>query len=276
MRKRLPHHYLGLAGVPADASFPVLWTGRFFLALMSVVALALLSDWSTHWVDQLPTYVRFGYRALLWLSFALEVAVLTALVADKRQYLRTNWLKCAIVWSGVPLLFFYHHPWIYHIYQHISPFLALLILLPWCTFAERSLSDNRLLTTLITFFAVIIVAGFLMAGLDPAVHTPLEGFWWVLVTMSTVGYGDVVPTSGVGRLFASLLILAGLGFFAVVTANFASLFLRRNVQTIERESREILHVLEQLPRLKDKEDELAQTLRKLDKRLKNLEKRALE
>ena len=115
-----------------------------------------------------------------------------------------------------------------------------------------------------------MVAGCIIAGIDPSIETPWEGFWWVLVTMSTVGYGDYVPVSVLGRVFASLLILLGLGFFSIVTANFAALFLRRNVKSIEEEGRQILKLLQTLSVQNARSDEIDQTLKRLEGRLNSL------
>ena len=43
------------------------------------------------------------------------------------------------------------------------------------------------------------------------------GMWWALQTVTTVGYGDVVPVSTAGKLIASFMMLGGLSLLAVVT-----------------------------------------------------------
>ncbi len=45
-----------------------------------------------------------------------------------------------------------------------------------------------------------------------------EGTWWSLVTMSTVGYGDFVPKTAIGKTLAAGLIMSGICMFAMVTA----------------------------------------------------------
>lgn len=51
--------------------------------------------------------------------------------------------------------------------------------------------------------------------------------WWALQTVTTVGYGDVVPQSTVARLTGSLLLLGGLALISVVTATITSGFVAR-------------------------------------------------
>jgi voltage-gated potassium channel len=51
--------------------------------------------------------------------------------------------------------------------------------------------------------------------------------WWAIQTVTTVGYGDVVPTSAAGRLVATLVMLFGIGFLTVITASITSAFMEQ-------------------------------------------------
>ena len=53
------------------------------------------------------------------------------------------------------------------------------------------------------------------------------GMWWALQTVTTVGYGDVVPASVAGRILASFMLLGGLALISVVTATITSGFVAR-------------------------------------------------
>jgi hypothetical protein len=50
--------------------------------------------------------------------------------------------------------------------------------------------------------------------------------WWAVVTVTTVGYGDVYPTSVEGRIIAMVVMLFGIGFLSVLTATVASRFVK--------------------------------------------------
>ena len=50
--------------------------------------------------------------------------------------------------------------------------------------------------------------------------------WWAIVTMTTVGYGDISPETGGGKAVAIVLMLAGITIFGVITANLAAWFTR--------------------------------------------------
>jgi voltage-gated potassium channel Kch len=58
-------------------------------------------------------------------------------------------------------------------------------------------------------------------------HSIWLGMWWAVETVTTVGYGDIVPDQTAGKLIAGLLMLGGLSLIAVVTAAITSGFVSR-------------------------------------------------
>lgn len=54
-----------------------------------------------------------------------------------------------------------------------------------------------------------------------------EGLWWALVTITTVGYGDITPKTTAGRVVGSVLMVGGLLSLSLVTATVASIFIER-------------------------------------------------
>jgi voltage-gated potassium channel len=88
------------------------------------------------------------------------------------------------------------------------------------------------------------------------------GMWWALQTVTTVGYGDVVPVGTAGRIIASFLLLGGLAFLtviiAMITGGFVARYQRqassagedRVIQRIEQLSQEIEEVRAELQRLR--------------------------
>lgn len=56
------------------------------------------------------------------------------------------------------------------------------------------------------------------SGINPAIHDPSDALWWGISTLSTVGYGDVIPVTWEGRLVAGALMLLGIGLFGAITA----------------------------------------------------------
>jgi voltage-gated potassium channel len=121
---------------------------------------------------------------------------------------------------------------------------------PLHTFLRR----RRRLTWLqaLTLVAAVSTTGMLGAAAlltqtDPQRFPSLGvALWWAAATVTTVGYGDVVPTSPVGRLIAATLMFIGIASFAFLTAVAASAIVVSAVgeeeQQIEREEREIQRI----------------------------------
>lgn len=55
----------------------------------------------------------------------------------------------------------------------------------------------------------------------------VESFWWSITTLTTVGYGDVVPITGAGKIIASFMALLGIAVVALPTAIISSSFIER-------------------------------------------------
>ena len=99
------------------------------------------------------------------------------------------------------------------------------------------------LTLGIFAFVVIFISSVLIYVMegnrpDSPIHTMFEAVYWSLVTISTVGYGDIVPVSQEGRFVAMIVIIAGISVLAFTTSLFVSAFTEkldeiREIKTIE-------------------------------------------
>jgi voltage-gated potassium channel len=82
------------------------------------------------------------------------------------------------------------------------------------------LSLARAVTTVLGVAVVLVlVAGLLARIVEPDTFTSLGlAYWWAVTTVTTVGYGDVVPESPAGRVVASMLMLTGLALIPTLTS----------------------------------------------------------
>jgi voltage-gated potassium channel len=80
---------------------------------------------------------------------------------------------------------------------------------------------------------------------DGNIRTLGDAVWWSFTTMTTVGYGDLAPTTGMGRLLAVGLMISGIALLGVVTANIAAWFISRfeRDDAAERRQTELLEAL---------------------------------
>src|SRR3954453_20063923 len=84
--------------------------------------------------------------------------------------------------------------------------------------------------------------------------------WWAITTVTTGGYGDVVPGQAAGKAIASILMLGGLSFLSVLTATITSAFVQRRQRQLQERGddpvmKELLSISSRLEAL---EDELRQ------------------
>ena len=78
------------------------------------------------------------------------------------------------------------------------------------------------------------------------IHNFGQGLWWAMVTVTTVGYGDKYPVTGMGQGVATVLMLVGIGLIGVLTATVASYFVEEKTNDVEERLEKIEALLVQL------------------------------
>jgi voltage-gated potassium channel len=85
---------------------------------------------------------------------------------------------------------------------------------------RKPLTPRRAAVIIAGYTALVTFAGALVGWL--ADRKDFESFgdalWWALQTVTTVGYGDVVPSSGTGRVIGAFVMISGIAFLTVITA----------------------------------------------------------
>jgi voltage-gated potassium channel len=91
---------------------------------------------------------------------------------------------------------------------------------------RRGLRPRYAAYVIIAFWALgVVVFGVVERLVDPKTFDNVWlGMWWAIQTVTTVGYGDVVPASTGGKVIAGFMMLGGLSLFAVVTGAITSTF----------------------------------------------------
>jgi voltage-gated potassium channel len=171
-------------------------------------------------------------QALLWIDLPISLIFLAdsfgclRRAPDKRAYLKWGWLDFL---GSIPLIFPLR--------------IARLgrLIRAWRTLRLRRLSQvgedldrNRAEgAALITvFLAIVVLTTATVAVLEFESEVPQanirsagDAFWWAIVTLATVGYGDYYPVTLWGRVGAIALMTVGIGIFGVLASYLANLFL---------------------------------------------------
>ncbi|MDX6684353.1 MAG: voltage-gated potassium channel, partial [Baekduia sp.] len=92
--------------------------------------------------------------------------------------------------------------------------------------AERAIANRHVFRYLAgATFLLALVSGVTVWLIDRRdFHTLGDGLWWSLVTLATVGYGDIVPHTAWGRIVGAVVIIVGVTFLSLLTATITSYF----------------------------------------------------
>jgi voltage-gated potassium channel len=122
-------------------------------------------------------------------------------------------------------------------------------------------------TIVIATAGVVVLSGVLIRVFDHHEYSNVwVGMWWAIQTVTTVGYGDVTPADPTGRIIATVVMLQGIAFLAVVTAAITSSFVARAARQYmaEQDADEI----SELRRIEARFDELDRKLDRLEAALR--------
>lgn len=87
------------------------------------------------------------------------------------------------------------------------------------------------ITILITIAGSIGVY-FLEVNNNSGINTYDDALWWSIVTVSTVGYGDISVVTKCGRIVACILMITGIGFLSMLTSTLSTFFLNRYAEKL--------------------------------------------
>jgi voltage-gated potassium channel len=157
------------------------------------------------------TFLILDY--FIWALFAVDLIVKTAISPHRLAYLRRHWLEVLVV---------------------VIPFFRPLRILRIFVFGSRAWVGMRRLVNvdflLVYGVGLVIIAATVVASVEggegASIHSFADALWWAVVTITTVGYGDMVPITLVGRAVAFVLMLGGIAFFSGMTANLASFLIK--------------------------------------------------
>ena len=97
--------------------------------------------------------------------------------------------------------------------------------------------------TFIVLVGALVVLDFERGAPDSSIQTFGQAVWWGIVTITTVGYGDLSPVTGGGQAAAAAMMVVGISLIGAVTASFAAWFTQRVQGAQSDVNREILDQL---------------------------------
>ena len=117
----------------------------------------------------------------------------------------------------------------------------------------------------LSLFIVICTGSIAILVLEGSSHgdinTPLDAVWYVVTTISTVGYGDMVPESFGGKVVGIILMFVGVGFFSLLTAYLSSLLMEEHEEEEDEIENKIVSMEKSMNEMKSEMKEIKELLK---------------
>lgn len=158
---------------------------------------------------------------LLWIEFIHDLYY----SQDRTEYIKKNWYY---IIAMIPLDFFFLRVFRFAKILRLFRLTRTILLFTkskdsYKEFAETTNLD-KLLIAILVFTIISTVALYII---EPNFSSLFDALWYVVVTLTSVGYGDIVPVTQNGKILAFVIIIVGILFFSVFTAAVASIYIRK-------------------------------------------------
>jgi voltage-gated potassium channel len=197
---------------------------QIVMVIVSVYSLLALLAVEIHavpaQVSNLLVIVDWGVCLIFFVDFLVSLYK----AENRWRYFYTwGWLDLLSSMPAVPSL---RYARITRVLRIIRVFRALKATRLVMTYLLRQKRQTAFVSAIAIAFSLIIFASVAILAFEPGmgghIDTAADALWWAISTVSTVGYGDVVPVTFEGRLIAVLLMTGGVGVFATMSGIIAS------------------------------------------------------
>jgi len=135
---------------------------------------------------------------------------------------------------------------------------------------------NKLFYLLFAAAGIIVIGSFVIFSVesqhpDSQINSMLDAVWWTVATVTTVGYGDIVPVTDTGKIVAIFFMFFGIGVLAIFLSVLGTQFYKRRFETEEREFTDYQKlVLQRIDDLEKNQEKLQKDLRDLIEKHKEI------
>ena len=118
-------------------------------------------------------------------------------------------------------------------------------------------------------FGAFVIFSLESSNENSEIKTLLDAFWWSTVTITTVGYGDMVPVTDSGKIFAIFYMFSGIGIAGIFLSLLTSRFYKKRIErSVEHEATESeKKIMKKIEELEKQQKQNTETLEKLLKKL---------
>ncbi|MFS8177555.1 ion channel [Limosilactobacillus reuteri] len=225
-----------------------------FMALLAIISIVLIVLDYAHEINIVsPPYSIIDNSILI--VFAIDYFVRLFYAKDKKRFFKENIFDLLSIIPVNNLFYVFRMARIGRAFRLLK-LLRIFRLVGLTGRLHKFLKTNGLVYYLYISLTVILIASSLYCISEKVSFG--TALWWSITTATTVGYGDVSPTTGLGKTAAVLLMFLGIGFIGMLTSSLTNFFDTSTDNDLEKE----------LAELKQQNKELEDHLSRLEKLVK--------
>ena len=275
---------------------------NLFLSVLIIIDLILITLTLISDVGEMY-YSIVVFDTVLCIILLMEFSSRLVNSDNKKRFFLDNWteLIAAIPFDLIMLPFVFNYARFLRLLR-VLKFIKVIVLFSQFfetidVYMKKTHLDEILGVTLL----VILSSTLGLYLFDPGINSMFDSLWFVLSTITTVGYGDIMPQSGAGRIIGLITLIVGVLIFSTITGAIASYFARRvlmnedfnitehddNIELLKEDlsfnkknlnevhskvddiDNDIEHLKKEISELKELNKELKEEIKNLNENLKN-------
>jgi len=202
---------------------------QLVILVLSVITLLFIAVDTLFDVTDETSRLFFLIDTLICIVFLGDVAYRGIIRSDRRAYWRWGWIDLI---SSIPAVAFLRWGRLIRIIRIVRVLRAFrstraIVVHLFQDPARGSVFTVALATFTLVVFGSVVILNVEGGAPGATIEGASDALWWAFVTVTTVGYGDYFPVTGVGRVAAALLMAAGVGLFGTLTAYLANAWLEQ-------------------------------------------------
>ena len=251
-----PLAWIGLAGVEPDDNPRAQYWQRRLHRWMVGIALLAIPAYLIDSMDAAPLLhpVATVLDAIIFVAFLAEAVFMASISTHPLRYLSDNWLNLVILIGSLASVLGAATEWI-ALVRVMRVAVAGLVMVRTASGFTKLFTRRGAPILVGAAVLIVLLAGLVLYWVEPTVENYWDGLWLAFVTGMTIGYGDVVPTTGAARVVAAGVGLVGVAMVTLFTASVVSFFIGGEETALRRElQKHIVLLHEDVKRLLDAEE----------------------
>jgi voltage-gated potassium channel len=251
------------------------------LILLELLFLILISIGFVAGITSTSVYTFGIWDVAIGILIIFDLVFFRIIKGDqgKENFLRNNW---AFIIAGIPLYFIsfnllqlFDINIIIALIGIIRLFALIKVLQTTSQGVRRYPQKTKLDYATVILFLILILGSYIFylveKGVNPTVTSYDSAIWYSIVSMTTTGYGDIVPVTAIGHIIGVIVILTGMSYVSLVTAtlaySFIDLFRKESRKAIEKVGKNTDGFRTRFDNYEEKLDKILERMDEIEKKI---------